>query len=105
MEVHPTEIAFDIETAHRALKAVNHHPAFGFNFDPSHLGYQGVDYMKFIYDFADRIFHVHMKDVYWSNEPKTVAWTKEHGARESCAFVRRADFKPSAMAFDSNFAQ
>jgi sugar phosphate isomerase/epimerase len=65
LEVHPTEIAFDIDTAHRALKAVNNHPAFGFNFDPSHLGYQGVDYVKFIYAFADRIFHVHMKDATW----------------------------------------
>jgi sugar phosphate isomerase/epimerase len=65
LEVHPTEIAFDIDTAKRALKAVNHHPAFGFNFDPSHFGYQGVDYVKFIYAFADRIFHVHMKDATW----------------------------------------
>jgi len=56
LEVHPTEIAFDIETAKRALKAVDYHPAFGFNFDPSHFGYQGVDYVKFIYEFSDRIF-------------------------------------------------
>ncbi|MFW5758890.1 MAG: sugar phosphate isomerase/epimerase family protein [Bacteroidota bacterium] len=72
LEVHPTEIAFDIASAQRALKALDDHPAFGFNYDPSHLGYQGVDYVKFIYDFADRIFHVHMKDVYWSDVPKDV---------------------------------
>ncbi len=71
LEVHPTEIAFDIETARRALQAVNNHPAFGFNFDPSHFGYQGVDYTKFIYVFADRIFHVHMKDVSWNDHPGT----------------------------------
>ena len=71
LEVHPTEIAFDIETARRALKAVNNHPAFGFNFDPSHFGYQGVDYTKFIYVFSDRIFHVHMKDVSWNEYPGT----------------------------------
>ncbi len=65
LEVHPTEIAFDISSAQRALEAVNHHPAFGFNYDPSHFGYQGVDYVKFIYKFADRIFNVHMKDVAW----------------------------------------
>ena len=65
LEVHPTEIAFDIDTAKRALKAIDNHPAFGFNFDPSHFGYQGVDYVKFIYAFADRIFHVHMKDATW----------------------------------------
>ncbi|MDD4645748.1 MAG: sugar phosphate isomerase/epimerase [Bacteroidales bacterium] len=66
LEVHPTEIAFDIATAERALQAVDYHPAFGFNYDPSHLGYQGVDYVGFLYKFADRIFHVHMKDVGWS---------------------------------------
>lgn len=65
LEVHPTEIAFDISSTERALKAVNHHPRFGFNYDPSHLGYQGVDYVKFIRVFAERIFHVHMKDVWW----------------------------------------
>lgn len=72
LEVHPTEIAFDIETAKKALKAIDYHPAFGFNFDPSHLGYQGVDYIKFIYEFGDRIFHVHMKDVSWADHPGTI---------------------------------
>lgn len=67
LEVHPTEVAFDIISARRALEAVNNHPAFGFNYDPSHLGYQGVDYVKFITDFAEKIFHVHMKDVAWSD--------------------------------------
>jgi len=69
LEVHPTEIAFDIASAERALEAVNNHPAFGFNYDPSHFGYQGVDYVKFIDRFADKIFHVHMKDVGWSDVP------------------------------------
>jgi len=72
LEVHPTEIAFDIVSAKRALDALDNHPAFGFNYDPSHLGYQGVDYVKFLYEFSDRIFHVHMKDVYWSDTPKRV---------------------------------
>lgn len=72
LEVHPTEIAFDIESAKRALEALDYHPAFGFNYDPSHLGYQHVDYVRFIYDFAERIFHVHMKDVHWSDVPTTV---------------------------------
>jgi len=69
LEVHPTEIAFDIASARRTLKSLNNHPNFGFNFDPSHLGYQGVDYVKFIYEFSDKIFHVHMKDVGWSDVP------------------------------------
>ncbi len=69
LEVHPTEIAFDIATARMALKALNNHPSFGFNYDPSHFGYQGVDYIEFIYLFAEKIFHVHMKDVGWSPYP------------------------------------
>lgn len=69
LEVHPTEIAFDIVTAKRALKHLDNHPAFGFNYDPSHLGYQGVDYIEFIYAFSEKIFHVHMKDVAWSKVP------------------------------------
>lgn len=63
LEVHPTEIAFDIHTTERALSAVGYHPAFGFNFDPSHLLWQGVDPVRFIDCFAERIIHVHVKDV------------------------------------------
>ena len=154
LEVHPSEIAFDTFSAKRALEAVGHHPAFGFNYDPSHLGYQAVDYVDFIRQFPDRIFHVHMKDVYWSDTPKqigvfgghstfgdlrrywnfrslgrgrirfeeiirtlndiayqgplSVEWEdsgmdREHGACESCAFVKRMDFQPSAHAFDACF--
>ena len=53
LEVHPTEIAFDIASAERALAAVKGHKRFGFNYDPSHLGYQGVDYVKFIRTFPN----------------------------------------------------
>jgi sugar phosphate isomerase/epimerase len=62
LEVHPTEIAFDIYSAERALEAIGHRPEFGFNFDPSHLIWQGVDPVEFIRAFPDRIYHVHMKD-------------------------------------------
>ena len=62
LEVHPTEIAFDLHTAQRALEALDYRPEFGFNFDPSHLIWQGVNPAKFIRKFPDRIFHVHMKD-------------------------------------------
>ncbi len=156
LEVHPTEIAFDISSAERALAAVDRHPAFGFNYDPSHFGYQGVDYVQFIKVFGDRIWHVHMKDVYWSDRPTragvfgghvdfghpdrfwdfrslghgridfeaiiralnqvgyqgplSVEWEdpgmdREHGAAEAAAFLRRLDFKPSAVAFDAAFAR
>jgi len=154
LEVHPTEIAFDIVSAQRAVDAVNGHEAFGFNYDPSHLGYQGVDYVKFIRTFPDRIFHSHMKDVWWGHGdgtvgvfgghtefadprrywdfrsighgdinfeeiivalndigyqgPLSVEWEdsrmdREHGAEEACAYIKRADFKPSQVAFDAQF--
>lgn len=70
LEVHPTEIAFDIASARRALEAIGHREAFGFNYDPSHFGYQGVDYIEFIEAFSDRIYHVHIKDVWWSEVPR-----------------------------------
>lgn len=156
LEVHPTEIAFDVVTAERALEAVGRRPAFGFNYDPSHLGYQGVDYVAFLEKFGDRIYHAHMKDVWWSpqmklsgvfgghlnfgdknrywdfrslgrgridfeeiirtlnrigyNGPLSIEWEdsgmdREHGAAEACAFVKKLDFKPSALAFDAAFAE
>jgi sugar phosphate isomerase/epimerase len=154
LEVHPTEIAFDIASAEMALAALDGRQTFGFNYDPSHFGYQGVDYVGFIRKFSDRIYHVHMKDVYWSdrateagvfgghlefgdprrfwdfrslgrgkihfeeiiralndvgyNGPLSVEWEdgkmdREHGAAEACAFVKRLDFPPSALAFDAAF--
>ncbi len=63
LEVHPTEIAYDVYTAGVALQAIDGHLAFGFNFDPSHLRWQGVDPLALIKTFPDRIFHVHLKDV------------------------------------------
>jgi len=156
LEVHPTEIAFDISSAGRALDAIKGHKSFGFNFDPSHFGYQGVDYIAFIRKFGDRIVHCHMKDVWWSDVPTragvfgghldfghadrfwdfrslgrgkikfeeviralnavgyegplSVEWEdakmdREHGAAEAAGFVKRLDFKPSAVAFDAAFAR
>jgi len=71
LEVHPTEIAFDILTAERALKAVDYREAFGFNFDPSHLHWQLVDPVRFIEEFPDRIYHVHMKDAIVTTDGKS----------------------------------
>jgi sugar phosphate isomerase/epimerase len=62
LEVHPTEIAFDIITARRALHALGGRRTFGFNFDPSHFHWQLVNPALFLREFSDRIFHVHMKD-------------------------------------------
>lgn len=36
--------------------------SFGLNYDPSHLLWQQIDYVKPVYEFKDRIFHVHLKD-------------------------------------------
>ncbi len=68
LEVHPGEIAFDIASTARALDAIAHREAFGINFDPSHFGYQHVDYIGLIERFADRIYHVHIKDAWWSSQ-------------------------------------
>jgi sugar phosphate isomerase/epimerase len=62
LEVHPTEIAFDLYSAKRALEVLDYREEFGFNFDPSHLIWQGVDPVAFLREFPDRIYHVHMKD-------------------------------------------
>jgi len=62
LEVHPTEIAFDYYTAERLLKEFKNRKTLGFNFDPSHLIWQGVNPNIFIRDFAPKILHVHMKD-------------------------------------------
>ncbi len=62
LEVHPSEIAYDLYTTQQLFKVFNHRKALGLNFDPSHLIWQGVDPKLFIREFADRIYHVHMKD-------------------------------------------
>ena len=48
---------------YRKLFEIIPSPNFGLNFDPSHYVWQQLDYLKTIYDFKDRIFHVHFKDI------------------------------------------
>lgn len=153
LEVHPTEIAYDLYTTEAALDAIGWREEFGFNFDPSHLEWQGVDPVQFIRRFGERIYHVHIKDAIvtldgtqgilashinfgdyrrgWQfrspghgsvnfeeiiralndvgyKGPLSVEWEdsgmeREHGAKESCEFVRKWDFSPSDFAFDSAF--
>ena len=62
LEVMPTQIAYDIVTAHKAVELLGHHKSFGFNFDPSHLHWQLLDSAQFIRELPERIYHVHMKD-------------------------------------------
>ncbi|MEC8504209.1 MAG: sugar phosphate isomerase/epimerase family protein, partial [Actinomycetota bacterium] len=61
-EVHPSEIAYDYWTTKRSLEAIGHRPAFGVNFDPSHFMWQDLDPVGFLWDFQDRIYHVHLKE-------------------------------------------
>ena len=68
LEVHPTEIAFDYYSAQRLLRTLDYRPTLGFNFDPSHLLWQGVDPALFLRDFAGSIYHVHLKDVRLSRD-------------------------------------
>jgi sugar phosphate isomerase/epimerase len=62
LEVHPTEIAYDFVTTRRTLEAIGHREGFGINFDPSHFEHQFLDSSAFVTEFADRIYHVHVKD-------------------------------------------
>ncbi|WP_322071736.1 sugar phosphate isomerase/epimerase family protein [Paraburkholderia bannensis] len=61
-EVHPGEIAYDYWTSVRTLEAIDRRSAFGFNWDPSHMMWQNVDPVGFLWDFRDRIYHVDCKD-------------------------------------------
>ena len=62
LEVHPTEIAYDFVTTRKALDAIGNRPGFGINLDPSHFAHQFLDTAAFAIEFADRIYHVHVKD-------------------------------------------
>ncbi|MCD8151316.1 MAG: sugar phosphate isomerase/epimerase [Clostridiales bacterium] len=63
LEVHPTEIAYDYYTTKKLLETFGYRETLGINFDPSHLIWQGVNPTMFLYDFMDRVYHVHIKDV------------------------------------------
>lgn len=62
LEVHPGEIAYDYYSTKKLLEKFADNKTFGLNFDPSHLIWQGIKPHLFLADFADRVYHVHMKD-------------------------------------------
>jgi len=62
LEVHPSEIAYDLYSTQKLFDVFENRKTLGLNFDPSHLVWQGVDPALFIREFADKIYHVHMKD-------------------------------------------
>ena len=69
--MHPSEIAYDYWTAKKTLEAIGDRPGFGLNFDPSHFMWQQLDPAAFVLDFADKIYHVHVKEsVYEPRRPQ-----------------------------------
>lgn len=63
LEVHPTEIAFDFYSSQKLFREkFKDNETLGINFDPSHLIWQGIKPHLFIREFADTIYHVHIKD-------------------------------------------
>jgi len=61
-EMHPGMIVYNVESLLRMREAAG--PAFGCNFDPSHLFWNGVDVVAAIRKLGSCIFHVHGKDCY-----------------------------------------
>lgn len=47
----------------RKLFEIIDSPYFGINYDPSHFIWQQMDYIRPLYEFRDKIFHVHFKDI------------------------------------------
>ena len=151
LEVHPTEIAYDFVTTRKLLEALDRRESFGINLDPSHFAHQFLDPAEFAIEFADRVYHVHVKDSKKTLDgrksilgghlnfgerdrgwdfvspghgdvdfealfralntigyagPLSIEWEdsgmdREWGARDALAFVRRTDFAPSAVVFDT----
>src|SRR3954462_9278200 len=62
LEIHPTEIAYDFVTTRKALTAIDRRASFGINLDRSHFVHQFLDPAAFALEFAERIYHVHVKD-------------------------------------------
>jgi sugar phosphate isomerase/epimerase len=79
-EVHPQEQAYNIETAEQAVTAIGGRKEFGFNFDPSHLVWQGIDPVVFIKRFGPRIYHAHAKDAELVRENLAVSGALSTGA-------------------------
>ena len=52
---------------------------FGLNFDPSHLLWQGIDYIAAVERYADRIFHTHAKDTEVRDDKLAYLGNQERG--------------------------
>ena len=60
--MHSINLAFSPEIWERMFELVPS-PALGIEIDPSHMVWQGIDYLQAMRDFGDRIYHVHAKDM------------------------------------------
>ncbi len=61
-EGYPATISYSPELLHQLFTTIDN-ANFGLNFDPSHLYWQGIDYLQAAADFAPKIYSVHVKDV------------------------------------------
>jgi len=106
LEVHPTEIAFDYYSTQKLLEVFEYRETLGINFDPSHLIWQGMDPAMFLYDFASRVYHVHIKDAAVNLNGRNgilgshITLDRIFGGTEACAFTKKINFSPSDIAFD-----
>ena len=57
------------------------------NYDPSHLIRQNIDPLRFLEEFAERVFHVHGKDTQWLPEN-----LYEYGSEQPPTFAKRISF-------------
>ena len=116
------ETATSYWTTVAALEAVDHRPAFGLNWEPSHFVWQDLDPVGFLWDFRDRTYHVDCKDtrrrtgngrLRMLNQigyagPVSVEWEdagmdRLQGAAEALAFVRGLTWDAPDAAFDAAF--
>src|SRR6266481_5392757 len=97
LEVHPTEIAYDFVTTRKTLDAIDNREAFGINLDPSHFAHQFLDAAQFALEFANRIYHMHLKDS-----------GRRHSSHASCrspaATKRRSRRRQAATASSASSA-
>jgi len=82
----PGALCCSPETYREFFKQVDS-PAMGVNYDPSHLIRMGVDPLRFIREFAEKVYHVHGKDtiINWEN-------IYELGHEQPATFAKGVDF-------------
>lgn len=61
-ECHPKQMAYNTETALRAVELMRGSPAWGYNLDPANLLIAGADPIVFAADLHERVWNVHAKD-------------------------------------------